>query len=1208
MKYIIILGVLLVSILYFLYVKTKSRIENFVSRQSSRIDMDDVLDNYCSKETNGFDDYQFKWGTVNGEAICKMNECPTENCYELKPVNARGFLGDIPDIYQYVSTNSSTIQASSNVYPEGCRLNSDVQKWYDTENIECEPHEEWSCISKSVGNENLICDPTLPPSCYNAFANDECWIFTSNYGNPTKYWREINVKQFFDSTSNCNTKHIETPYQTVTHIKTEADKSKKNVIIENNCYSPNILGRRSCRLFKDGNKLKDEYRNEVHILGAYETYDADYNGFQCKNGGWVKYGHVKNSENSFDGFQCGWDSDKSNCSTCRLDEKNCYTFDSTDRTFSRQRFLNVYRDDDIYDTDKEESCGFFELKQDFIDTDIVQFMNSGKTSDTEEIKFNSNIYDSNNCRYVENPEKCKVESFTCTAYNENPRDNPREFVDVEYIRQWNINGSNCEYYINSPFHKNYVHGQSNVFVTESNFNTICDPGPKTCPKGLEFRSRTSQFENDKCIPCNALYDYYDDETKTCKSLREDGYTCPKGTYYNVNSNIFFDIDTTILSSNVDIILDKNVLTKENLDDNSWYYGTDKLICSPCSNIDPNQYMDEDNHIYTECKKCEHSERFLAATWWDQYYYSSNDECKRCDFNEANYIKVDTSTGKKSCVSCPESTDPFGTVVYNTDINECQLSCIGSGGGGDVIESAISYSDSKYGDGCDVRCDSHHEFNGTTCTACPIGTERYWADTSCTSCEYGYYNDEAGTSCTQCPSSRDLLGEPHTDNTGSSKSDQCYYNCLDDLLEPVTTVGKSNAVFNERLNQYDISTCYKYDCDDDAPPQTYTLCPGGLELTDVTTTANYILRDKMCSPHVSSGNAFIKSRHTCYIKNDGASDNQYCCNANDMTVSTKSSIVGCYCPSITDISTDVDPDTCDSTCNHGYTMSYSGECIIQCVSGQFRSTTNTCSNCPGEPENSNKPTSIIGSTSINQCKVSSCSDNYIPVGGARTGEGYDGDSYGFECEQRKVLCSQYILTTSPDNFTNTGGGTFKKRENTREVECTTSQMCPTDETRKQISDDDHLCCPSNTSYSRVNSYYERGEINDHMVLSDRFGCCPQNSNLKQTTGGNFKCCPTGEIAVDSISGPQCCGIPSDIRNVFAIYWNNSNSKCDFTCDSVSNTDTVSALSAPNAVYARYTKTWDTDTNIQNGTCEFEADQVCSPIYTLPTSSTPPSTPP
>jgi hypothetical protein len=1156
--------------------------------------MDDVLDNYCSKETNGFDDYQFNWGTVGGEAICKMNTCPTENCYELKPVNARGFLGDIPNIYQYVSTNSNTIQASSNVYPEGCLLNANTNIWYDADSNECEqPYEEWSCISKSAGNENLICDPTLPPSCYNAFANDECWIFTSNYGNPTKYWREINVNQFFDSTSNCNTKHIETPYQTVNHIKTEADKSEKYAIIENNCYSPNILGRRSCRLFKDGNKLKDEYRNEVHILGASETYDADYNGFQCKNGGWVKYGHVVNVDNKFDGFQCGWDSDKSNCSTCRLEEKNCHTFDSTDRTFSRQRFLNVYRDDDIYDTDKEESCGFYELKQDFIDTDIVQFMNSGKTSDTEEIKFKSNIYDSNNCRYVENPDKCSVKSFTCTAYNENPRDYPREFVDVEYIRQWDIDGSNCEYYINSPFHKNYVHGSDNV--TESNLPTICDPGPKTCPKGLEFTSRGSAFENDKCMPCNSLYDYYDEVEKTCKSLLENGYTCPKGTYYNVNSNIFYDIDTTMLSSNVDIILNTNVLTKDNLDMSPWYYGTNKLICSPCSNIDPNQYMDEDNHIYPECKKCEHSERLLAATW-DQYYYSTNEECKRCDFNEANYIETD-GVGKKKCVSCPPSVDPFGTVVYNIDQKECQLQCTGSvSGGGEVTPSTTAYNKNTntYGDDCVVRCEPHHDFNGVTCTTCPIGTERYWGDTDCTPCDYGYYNDEGGTSCTQCPIISSYVGYPHTNNKGSSNSDQCYYNCLDNSLQLVTTVGKSNAVFDERYNQYDISTCDKYDCT--STSQTYETCPGGLKLTDVTTTANYILTDKICSPPVLSGTAqpFIKSKHNCYIKNDGATSDQYCCDANAMTVRSGD---GCYCPSSSDTTMTVN-NACEKTCKPKYTMSYDGECLIQCGSGEFRSTNNTCSNCPTEPDNSKKPTSIIGSSSVSQCKVSSCDTGYIPVDGAITGVGYDGSSYGFECEIRKVVCDKYIQTTSP-YFTNTGGGTYNKREFTLEETCVRSPMCTVEEVTTPTTDFEHLCCPVNTQYSPVIRYHDDGNIDDGLIASDHFGCCPQNSKLQQTTiGGGFKCCLNDQIAVsDGDGGTQCCGKPDDETNVSKIFWNKADNKCDFICSTISSTDSIYALSS--SVSTSYTKTYDSD--IRNGKCEHTAQSSCDMIYKLPTSS-------
>lgn len=1146
----------------------------------NRKTMDDVMDKYCKTNQN-LDDYQYSGWNLDDStttAKCWHEKCETEKCYKLKPINPL-FYGSIPDAYQWETkefekstSNVATCFLQSNQHykkigvgdncsngPDNSECYQDQNDaWFFRSNNTCVGLEErLQCVTNNTVNDTdsfgeeveYSCVKPDTYSCFNSFdRGDKCYIFSSNNSMGTLRWEETTAKKFIidsNNTQQCVLKNTEYPYNNLVHVKNTDDN--KSSTVTNNCFDVNYNGRRNCSIRNNPitKNIENEYGSNIHRLQNNEVILND--GYMCSDGSVRKYGYSSNDDGVIDGFHCNWLT--SNCESCQLDESLCYKFDTTSREWDYDRYIQVYAGQD-------EECKFYQLKPEYKDVSINIFNNSGLNSDLEEQYTNTNnVLSSNGCSNAPLM-NCEKRRILCKEFNADIR-RSNQFVDVEYVQQWNATGDACEYYVNSDFHENYVHsGKSNLYINKSNLEAKCEIS-YDCPKGMVYNEATNPLGNHSCIRCDPNFEYFDVDSETCKPLGiKNTYSCSNGEYYDIEKTGRYNINTKSnnygKSNNIVTIqhetqlIDSHVLLHiPNSSSNA-----NQIECSPCP---ANTFMRDSKHISQECEVCVAP---LRSSYNNPLYYVDSNQCKFCD-PKMNYKIEIAADSKKSCTSC---ADVFSnalidiantTAKYDEGLRLCYLECNESTTEGEPLHyGRINENDAPQAFTsfkCVPICRDHHYLDSNTCVPCPKGKQRIGNAESCTSCVSGTYNDVSGESCKICPA--DTLNQFRSSVQSELRSvspSNCYISCFKkeggSVVPDLNKKGYYDVLTESYLTNA-MEQCEKHPCS--STYRTHSNIEGGyLIIGDQTMIKNYAINGSSCEASNTSLEVFT----SCQALGSHFKNGIGCCTNANHEITQSENVYKCACASASSpppTNKELNSDTCDLECEEG-TNNYNGQCVERCSLGQYVDPdTLKCSNCP-VPRGSNVNSNVHspgGFAQIDECKAS-CENGYNKVGGGlyhvSTG------SYDISCQEKTTDCVTYRgINGNVNGFKSSYGYITSaepifwiKQTDIVPVSAITASDSECGNTPQGLelinSDNNHYVqCSNNTTYRSIGPY---------------FACCSNGDILKQNTllSSIKGCCKGNEIPVSFSNAISCCGEPSAAdTNISKIYLDSSN-VCRIEC--------------------------------------------------------------
>ena len=413
------------------------------TKENFRVDIDDVLDNYC-KISTGKTNYLGPWDGMT-TPTCSLSDSPGENnnclyktCYVL--IKDQTIPHD--DVYKYETSNIKHINA------------------------------EGFCVPES-GTGRFRCD-IMPTQCKTG-SNIKGWYFD-------EYWKSNNCRYFYNSNGVCILRNTDNNYEEIKIVNT----SNPSLLVEGDVKSKKSLYSDPGPLCKfntwDNNVLIDDagniYSVETEVLRREDPFDRELeSGFmKCANGQSIPYTHVANSDFRTDGFTCGF---VGTCDSCEYSTSTCYLFDENVRNYDKKHFVNTFFDESPNNGVDFKECGNY----------LLNAAGYAKIESGEPVDFSTydneqllNIFNHNNGEYRyrdmfpncvrEKPVECSPgNTHKCTMYNTDSN----AFVDVTYKQIYDKRGIKCEY---CP-----VNGLSNCVgnVDEYKLDTTCPP--LECPKG-----------------------------------------------------------------------------------------------------------------------------------------------------------------------------------------------------------------------------------------------------------------------------------------------------------------------------------------------------------------------------------------------------------------------------------------------------------------------------------------------------------------------------------------------------------------------------------------------------------------------------------------------------------------------------------------------------------------------------------------------------
>tara|TARA_B110000259_G_scaffold173498_1_gene206859 strand:+ start:3516 stop:7169 length:3654 start_codon:yes stop_codon:yes gene_type:complete len=1019
-------------------IKWGSTKEGFRSRRQT---MDTVLDAWCSNKYS--DGTQFKYNDyVNknnwrkplytGEAtppdcsaqsncpVCSTYDCPIETC---KTLTSNTVFGRTEYYYQTIVSNQ-------------------------------EKKDDGNCISKHNSESNVYCEPHgQPPHCDKLMTNNTCFRFDSS----RKEWTEIEFNNYLSSNgSDCVYQQSQYPYKPIYYSNQEYQLGSSDAQVK--CFDK--ADTTSCQItYDDWNNI---YTNSLGHTVAQPDYTSEFvhsrNSFVCDNGNKLNYGYSNNTSGKVDGMTCGFLND--NCSSCPISKETCYVFDCNIREYNENVFMNVYWEHGGEPSDYCDKYRVIQSRDEVDNFESVDWNEWSKNIETANQIYNgmflrnqnnktsytthSNFLDSNTCSNAI-PYDCssdettlltKIKNITNITNDDimnsliskirrnelnlvdvNDNDVPvlNQFHDLTYNRQWNSNGTACEFCLIDTFSgsRDNIGCVSNMPVSQS---AVCETGQQLVQ--TEFRTY--------CRYCS-INEYYNETTSNCEPLSGCG-AGKRFAPFMSNNNIFPYGGQELTETSFDV--SSNYFTSD----------TDNQQCSSCES---NTYIDDTEHTNRSCKSCPIS----RGRYTEEVYTvnATNSECSICGGsvkknkeNSKGYIVVNKSDSNSTptCSNCQnlgETDDDVQAGVAKIvgltefDLNDTRQGdgrCIKKCGGLSITnignkqilpnrDIEYSFTDSNFSN-CPFACPSGYSQGSDSCSLCQEGTQLD-GNNNCISCENGFYNNRSGGVCIACPTTMQALKhQPITtqytaandtpSNTGASNIAHCRVECLDqddDGSNVYAYYTTANSV-----DDYDFDSCPSTPCvagftksnlidDDDGSIRGYSL-------SNAMGTQNKSMGETSQFSCTYLGTGVLEQSDSCVIESSGRTykEERYtqgttCCKANLKNNGYRQ----CDCPDNGNLNDPLansnmvwDGDYCVKQCkeyeandgndgSNGRIVLLSNKCELECNSGTYPKKTNdeslapdTCGTCP-LGLNMSEPRFETGGTGIESCYTRTCSEGY-----------------------------------------------------------------------------------------------------------------------------------------------------------------------------------------------------------------------------------------
>jgi len=1050
--YILLPCVVILVLVFFLIVKKNKRgstREGFRSRYQT---MDTVLDSWCDTEYKfgpNYNDYIHgnNWKTNTDEestAICGRYDCPLETC---KVFTSNTIFGRTEYFYQ-------------------TRVSNQVRDTTDQ-----------TCITAHNPSSNVYCEPDgQPPQCVKDTHNTKCFTFDSN----KKKWTEIYFNNYMSSNgSDCVYQQTEYPYSSIYYSNQAYQLGSPDAPVK--CFHEDDTT--SCQITYDGfnNKYSDSLGADVSQPDYTSEFVPSRNAFVCDNGNKLRYGYVSNNRTGVvDGMTCGFlDPD---CSNCPITKETCYVFDSNTREYNENVFMNVYWE---HGGSKEDYCDSFRVNQSRDEVD--NFENVDWKDFASDVSHANTIYNgmflrnqndrtsyttfesyNNVCCNLVDPNQCsadkktiaftKINNISDTSTKEsleykisrnelnlvdiNGNDVPvgNQFHDLTYNRQWNSNGTGCEYCLIDTFSGSPDSGSPDI-IGSCFSNIPTDEDTLSCDKGQELVQNELKTY---CRYCSSN-EYYDETTSNCKPL----LGCISGKRFAPFSNNehiypseFSDTDTTPF-------------------DVSRNYFTSNTTVSQCIPCESNTYIDDTVHRNRSCKECP-----ISKGRYTEEVYTVNEaknECSICGGNvkknrqnSMGYIVVDSSPtdNTPSCSNClhlGNNDDDVkagvakivGLTRFNLDDQRTTSSCIKKCGGPGSRRNIgnkqiLPNRDIEYKDGtfsnCPFACPQGFFQNDSSCTLCPKGTQLN-KNNQCEPCANGFYNNISGGICKSCPNTMGALrhkpiiteyddGAGNMSNIGASNISHCKVECLD----------KDDDDSNVYVEFTTANSVDDYNFDD-CPS---TPCVAGFEKTNLDNNMGYTLSNvygeqnrskgetsQFSCPHEDKAN--LEQSDSCVSDSSGASyreetytEGTTCCKGN----LNNTGYGECACPNNGNLNDPLAKSNMewngsycvkqckDNPANGTIVLGLSGKCELKCNSGTYPTDDNQCEACP-HGSNMSEPRFLSGGTGIESCYTNNCTEGYTKPYGISQWSATN-SNYSPRCIERQIQC-QTLKPVAKESF-------------------------------------------------------------------------------------------------------------------------------------------------------------------------------------------------
>jgi hypothetical protein len=1123
--FILLVVVVLIGILLYL----RSRCVNVKETFRVRKDMDDVLDNYCSiTAPRGYNNYEGPW-TDSTSARCGKYSCPTEKCYRIEKDR---FNYDNHEAYYFAPYTSNMVWKDADSVPE--------------DGADSVPEDgavpDITCTTNHNPETNIHCEPNDIPHC----ADVSMFNQLAHYFNTTtSEWDEMYINTFMNSNGVCHLRNANYPYDIVNLKNTGNDTEFLQTSNAGARYTVYLNRGPTCQLNLDyGNNFSDDAGNSnIKLISSlYNGFDQRTNSFICSSGnGKMRYGYTSNNLGVTTGFECGWLDTE--CVACPPEKSHCYVFNSDDRTYKKNNYLQVFFDDDGDQGTTDNECREYLVNDNM--SDFFEDNNPQVLSDSDPCILDRMLIRDGNVNgeghTVTKPSVCETLPTDCsptttycyqmgadinsnakpsyTAFSsrdvissEIPFDN--KIVGVEYRRRYNAYGSACEYCIIDPSTNECLIDTTPVTTLPTVLPTPCKREfDVECPKGYELNN--DFFQGSYCTVCSSSQ-YYDSTDSNCKNL--DG--CDSGKYFDPFNNIIKGTSGTndeFLMYNItekQAILDiKNgdPVNPTDYDNTLFSYlnNNSSAQCEPCSGS--NMYMDLIGNTELECKTCPYNNGTYIMTT-----NPTRDQCSECVIPNVvqtspnpKYLELtDTHTDThRTCETCPvlPTTDvqrhftSIEAITPDDAEGKCYRKCdrgrtYGAitllAGDKDYNTTTLEYPV------CDYTCADNYFKDGVGgCTKCPIGTQNLNNATACVECPQGTYNNVAGSYCQNCPRGSGNMTNQivSTLSVGSSNITDCRIDCK----------GSTPTVKASYNGGYNLTTCPSEECTLSGYRKAALYNDSdqnkGYKLEPIIGNKNTSLDSTRCVPITPISTPNVTGCDSGFNQFTNG-NNKVCCKIG-LNYNTSTKI--CECSSVSYYNdqfdtTHVETVAYDSpttgclpyTCKEEISIR-GNQCILDCAPHQYKNiSASTCSNCPPPPNAATMKTVNRG-TSASDCIVDTCA------------VGYYKSRDGISCIQETVDCAFYEDVVdgsiynptfssyhSLDNNTSTIENgelpSFHKMKRTQETSCPTTSTDSCGSVITSISGENEIsvCCPNN-SYSTFSKTRNYDKINslDGIIITE-----------------------------------------------------------------------------------------------------------------------------